>query len=246
MKTRPMLRVVVPGRNCARWAAGCLASIVTQSYTNWTACVIDDASTDATWRLVKSFGLDGRIAVLRRNYRVGALANILTGIAAQAPNDDDVIVTVDMDDHLAHPGVFARLARVYRDPKVRLTYGQFRQSNGEIGWALPYPAAIGRGYRAWNMLATHLRTFRYQLWRHIRPSDLKDPKTGKPWDMSWDVAFMLPMLEMCAPEAIRCMAPEVLYVYNSDNPESDHRKDREEQKDSDNRIRDLPKYEVLP
>ena len=98
-----------------------------------------------------------------------------------------------------------------------------------------------RAYRQHEWIATHLRTFRAQLWQRIRREHLNDPQTGLPWEMAWDVAMMVPMLEMCAPGEIRFI-PEILYVYNEGNPISDHRKDVTKQRDMHQRILALPSY----
>ena len=71
----------------------------------------------------------------------------------------------------------------YRDPKVQLTYGQFRMSGaGTVGWARDYPAEVkaARSYRGYDWIATHLRTFRYGLWRRLQRHHLNDPQTGAP------------------------------------------------------------------
>ncbi len=240
-------KVVIPVWNARRWIARSIMSVIFQTYQDWRLVIVDDASTDGTGRIIERFKLWDRITLIRRGERIGALANIALGIEALTVNDDEVIVTVDGDDWLADEKVFARLAEVYESGEVQMTYGQFRDTQGNLGWAKAYDKHIieNRRYRFFGMLATHLRTFRRKLWKNIRRQDLLDPQTGKPWEMAWDVAFMVPMLEMCRPEQIRCMAPEVLYIYNMNNPQSDHVKDRAKQKDCDDRIRALPKYEVL-
>jgi hypothetical protein len=125
-----------------------------------------------------------------------------------------------------------------------LTYGQFLQlSNSEIGWCRNYPEEIikERTYRHHPWVASHLRTFRYRLWRQINRTHLNDPETGQPWAMAWDVAMMVPMLEMCGEGQFEFI-PEVLYIYNDGNPINDHKVDRQKQIDMDQRIRELPSY----
>lgn len=248
--TRPsadqvMLRVVVPAYHAAEWIGKCLASIRDQHYQNWRAVVIDDASTDGTAdRAAQICRLDERFTLIRNPTRVGALANIITAIDRHQPADGDVIVTVDGDDWLADTRVFARLERAYRTGRVQLTYGQFRQSSSGLpGWCREYPEEVRaqRTYRRYEWIASHLRTFRYRLWRQIHREHLNDPRTGLPWEMAWDVAMMVPMLEMCAPGEVQFI-PDVLYVYNEGNPISDHRKDVAKQRDMHQRILALPSY----
>jgi len=243
-----LFRVVVPVYNAVEWIGRCLASIRDQNYRNWKCVVIDDASTDGTFdRAMQVCRLDSRFTLVRNTERAGALANIITAIDRHRPAADDVIVTVDGDDWLADNRVFAHLERVYRNGRVQLTYGQFRQSlSGLPGWCREYPEEVKarRAYRQFEWIATHLRTFRSRLWRQIRREHLNDPRTGLPWEMAWDVAMMVPMLEMCAPGEVRFI-PEILYVYNEGNPISDHRKDVAKQRDMHQRILALPSYALV-
>jgi glycosyltransferase involved in cell wall biosynthesis len=238
-------RVVVPVYNAREWITKCLNSIRSQTVRDFTCVVIDDASTDGTADIARRFcSVDPRFTFIGNESNVGALANIIRGIDVQRPDDRDVIVTVDGDDWLAHERVFQRLVESYRNPSVQLTYGQFLQlSRKEEGWCREYPTEIieSRGYRHHPWVASHLRTFRYRLWRQINREHLNDPETGKPWAMAWDVAMMVPMLEMCGRGSFEFI-PEVLYIYNDGNPINDHKVDRQKQIDMDLRIRALPSY----
>ena len=44
-------------------------------------------------------------------------------------------------------------------------------------------------------MASHLRTFRHDLWLKIEDSDLRD-NDGNYYPTTWDLAIMFPMLEM--------------------------------------------------
>jgi glycosyltransferase involved in cell wall biosynthesis len=240
-----MFRVVVPVYNAEKWVAKCLQSIREQTIGNFTCVVVDDASSDNTATIARQFcRTDNRFKFVGNTERVGALANIIHAIDLHKAHDTDVIVTVDGDDWLAHNKVFARLAQAYCDPHVQLTYGQFMQmEQQEPGWCRRYPDEVikNRAYRQYDWIASHLRTFRYKLWRQINRKHLNDPQTGKPWEMAWDVAMMVPMLEMCGPEQFQFI-PEILYSYNNLNPLNDHKVDVEKQRDMHRRILALPSY----
>ena len=70
-------------------------------------------------------------------------------------------------------------------------------------------------YREDQWRASHLRTFKHKLWRQIKHEDLKDA-SGNYYEMTYDQAIMLPLLEMAQERAK--FIPEVLYVYNKENP----------------------------
>lgn len=87
--------------------------------------------------------------------------------------------------------------------------------------------------------ATHLRTFKYKLWKNIKKEDLKD-QNGDYFKMTWDLAIMLPMLEMSGNRF--AMIEDVLYVYNRENPLNDFKVDRSLQVSLEKHIRQKKKY----
>jgi glycosyltransferase involved in cell wall biosynthesis len=237
--------VVVPVYNAKEWVTRCLRSIREQTVPDFHCIVIDDASQDGTSDIARRFcAADPRFEFIGNESRVGALANIIRAIDLHRASDSDVVVTVDGDDWLAHSRVFARLVQEYRNPQIQLTYGQFMQmAQQQPGWCREYPEDVikNRAYRQYDWIASHLRTFRYRLWRQIHRKHLNDPETGKPWEMAWDVAMMVPMLEMCESGQFRFI-PEILYSYNNLNPLNDHKVDADKQRDMHRRILALPNY----
>ena len=71
-----------------------------------------------------------------------------------------------------------------------------------------------------------MRTFRHDLWLALNPQDLLN-KNQEYFSVAWDLAIMLPMLEMAGKR--QEFISEVLYAYNDNNPISDHRIRRKEQ-----------------
>ncbi len=245
-------RIVVPVYKSPGFVQKCIQSLRMQSHPDWSCNIIDDHSEDQTTKFIdrEIRGAEDRFRVWSNDKRVGALANIQKAIQLHSPKPEDVIVTLDGDDWLTHSGVLTMLNQIYDGTPVRLTYGQFRVlSDGRLGQCREFPDDVkrDRSYRTYKgkVGASHLRTFRYELWRKIRSDDLIDPETGAHWNMAWDVAMLLPMMEMCSPEEIRCVA-EVLYQYNDRNPLNDHKVDAGQQTRSDQRIRALPAYMRVP
>lgn len=80
MSTLPALvSVVVPAFNAERYLGECLESILGQSYPNLEVIVMDDASTDGTAEVARSFG--ARIRYHRQNANRGIYRNADDGIA---------------------------------------------------------------------------------------------------------------------------------------------------------------------
>ena len=90
----PLVSVVIPTYNHARYLARALQSVLDQTYTNWEAIVIDNHSTDNTDEVMASFA-DSRITLLKihNNGVIAASRNI--GIRAA---NSEWITFLDSDD----------------------------------------------------------------------------------------------------------------------------------------------------
>ena len=60
----PLVSIVIPTYNHARYLGRALQSVLDQTYINWEAIIIDNHSTDNTDQLVASFS-DSRIIYLK-------------------------------------------------------------------------------------------------------------------------------------------------------------------------------------
>lgn len=92
--TKPQVSVVLPTHNRAPLLARAIRSVLAQTYRQLELIVVDDASTDATPDVVRSFK-DPRVRYLRldRNRRVAAARN--AGIREAA---GDIVAFLDDDD----------------------------------------------------------------------------------------------------------------------------------------------------
>ena len=73
----------------------------------------------------------------------------------------------------------------------------------------------------------------------INPNDFLD-KNGHYFSVAWDLAIMFPMLEMAGNR--QEFVKELLYVYNDQNPISDHNIRRKEQISAAKEIRQKNRY----
>lgn len=181
----------------------------------------DDCSTDGTGEAIeaykKNFNLGDKFCIIRNSVRVGAHENIYN--AVNSCDDDEIVLIVDGDDWLAGDDVLEILNRVYSDPDVWITYGQYRKyPNGKIGICEEIPEAVikNNSFRKYKWVSSHLRTFYAWLYKHIKVEDLK--YKGKFIPFGGDLAIMFPMLEMAGKHSK--FVPEVLYTYNCSNVNS--------------------------
>jgi len=226
-----------------------IESIAKQKYPHalYKIYCIDDCSTDGTAdmldRMVTSLGIQDITVVHRNKQRKKALYNIWHQIHALP--DHVVVVTVDGDDPLPHKNVLSRLAYEYQDPNVWLTYGQFQHyPSGMMGHCAPFSEEVikKRAYRKHPWLASHLRTFKAGLFKNIKLEDLIS-KDNEFYPMTWDQAFMFPMLEMASKGHFRFIS-EVLYLYK-ETPRNDYKVDYSLMARLEKEIRSKRTYKAL-
>jgi glycosyltransferase involved in cell wall biosynthesis len=243
---KPMA-IVIPSYNNRQWYEQNLASVCAQKYDNFRAIYVDDGSSDQTGELVARFLADQavghRIRLIRNTVRVGALENLYRSI--HACDDQEIVILLDGDDWLAHPGVLQTLNAVYSDSHCWLTYGQYVSWPEPVpGYSRPIPARITdtNTFRAYDWCASHLRSFYAWLFKRINREDLISP-WGTFYPMAWDQALMFPMLEMAGHRAK--FIPDVLYTYNAANPLNDAKVNRPLQRQCEAAIRRQKPYDRL-
>lgn len=239
--------VIIPSYKNAPWVESNLKSVFSQTGADYRVLYVDDCSPDDTFekarQITEEHGQSERVTLIRNTERKGALHNLYDGI--HGCDDNEIIVTLDGDDWLAHDRVLGRLMEAYSDPNTWLTYGQYQSyPNNAPGGARQIPGHITRhsGFRQYSWCSTHLRTFYAWLFKNIRKEDLLD-SSGKFYPMTWDLAFQFPMLEMGGTHCV--FIPDVLYIYNISNPINDHKVNLRLQQTLEKEIRAKPKYDRL-
>lgn len=242
-----LMIIVTPSYNNKDWWHWNLSSLINQSYSNYRIIITDDCSTDGTGDLIeqyiKTHHLETKVTLIRNQERRGALHNLYTMIHS-CPNEA-IIVTVDGDDALSDPQVLARLNKIYNNPEIWLTYGQYQEyPSGTQGFCSPMPDDIVKrnAFREHPDLPSHLRTFYAWLFKAIKLEDLL--YNGEFYRMTWDCVMMLPMIEMAAHRHL-CIH-EIMYLYNNANAISDHKISRQLQAHLAQVIRSKPRYQPLP
>lgn len=191
-RAEPMV-VVVCGRNVRPgMVERCFASLKAQTYRDWGAVVIDDASDEPCRETVRRecAALAGRVTLLHRHQRNGLLANIFLAIRHLIESLDTVIVLLDLDDALADPEALSIVQSEYRSG-ADLTVGSMLRTDKAAFYPVDFTdPRSNRGSNVWQ----HLRTFRKSLFDRIRPEDLK--LDGDWIDLANDWAYMLPLAEM--------------------------------------------------
>lgn len=116
----PLVTVLTPTYNHARYISRCIQSLQNQTYQHWELIVIDDGSTDNTVDVVRQFQ-DPRITLLQEKHRgVEFLAETLNiGLRRGSGS----LVTALMSDDIWPPYRLEKQVPVFEDPSVVLSFG---------------------------------------------------------------------------------------------------------------------------
>jgi glycosyltransferase involved in cell wall biosynthesis len=235
----------------------CLKSIINQSYINYSVCIVDDASTKDVKEvhdIINEYCNKYNWKFVKRTTNIGPLGGRIDAINALNPNEDDIIVSIDGDDELNNEYVFKKINQVYQDDKILLTFGNYVNRDIHTG-KLSKPKINCRrhnfkkmiknnSFRDNKWLYTHLKTFKYKLYKKINHEDLK--RDGEYLKSATDFALMFPMIEMSGGN-FKCIS-NVLYKYNREHVESHNTiggKKHNEQTRNANYVRSLKKYDPI-
>jgi glycosyltransferase involved in cell wall biosynthesis len=187
--TEPRVGVIVPCFNQGRFASECVASLHAQSYPNWHAVIVDDASTDDSLEQLRRLESD-RVKVVHLHRNLGR-ALIRNEAVRQLGGGDDYILNVDCDDRLT-PGYIAKLAGALQsDPHAGLAYGTLvffgaAHPTGETSWpskpfdsarrylenVIPGPGVLFRAQalratEMWRATFTHSSAEDWDIWLQV-------------------------------------------------------------------------------
>jgi glycosyltransferase involved in cell wall biosynthesis len=237
--------VITPFYNPGYFLSQCVASLMSQKYDNFHVVFVDDASTDgALDKLPKD---DSRVTIIHNEIRKTALENLHNAIMNHC-NPDDIVVFVDGDDWLPNKKVLSEINDFYNKHDCWIMYGQASWTDGRRGFASAYLNEEFSNLRNAPFRVSHIRSFRAGLYQMIQTQDptfscLKD-KSGEFYKMTYDVAIMLPILEMAGPDKTR-FNDTILYIYNRNNPISDDRVNQQLQWNIHAEINQKPKFKKI-
>lgn len=229
------------------WIENCLLSCLNQDYENFEVIVIDDISTDRTFEICQKLQeqFPDRLRAIQNKEKIySQVRNILE--LTRLSKEGSIVISADGDDCLKNNQVLSKLNSVYNSGEVWMTYGRYEEypyrDVSTSYYAYPHDVIQRNLFREYRWMASHLRSYRRELFLKIKEEDFKFP--GGEWlDVTGDQAFMLPMLEMSS-ERSRFI-PDILYVYNVANPTRDGATKVGRQEEVARYIRSKEKYKRL-
>lgn len=127
-----LVSVIIPAHNVEKYVSRCLESLITQSYKNFEAIVIDDGSTDSTSCIIEEYSRkDPRIQFIRKeNSGVSATRNLGLSLAK-----GKYLMFFDSDDFMNpnHISSLIELLENEEDTDCAINgYSLFSQNNNKI------------------------------------------------------------------------------------------------------------------
>jgi glycosyltransferase involved in cell wall biosynthesis len=111
----PLCSIVMPVRNGDRFLEASLQSVLSQSVTDFELIVIDNASVDATPKILTQYTYDARIKVMTHPFNKGIVASRNAGLNLAST---DLIVNLDADDLMAPHRLERQLAYMEANPAI--------------------------------------------------------------------------------------------------------------------------------
>lgn len=240
---KPHFTIAIDTMNHENWIDKCLSTSLTQKYDNYEVVLVDAISTDNTWEICKKFQNDfnGRLTIYQNETRLtqGGNFKFLNDMAKPGT----IVVSIDGDDWFKHNKVLQKLEEVYTNDDVWMTYGTYEEyPYRDVSYIYqPYPEDVvkNNSFREHRWMASHLRTWKKELFDKIKDEDFRDAN-GEWIKTACDQVIMFPMLEM-AGERSRHIS-DVTYVYNVANTNREGTILEDKQIESSNYTRSRPKY----
>jgi glycosyltransferase involved in cell wall biosynthesis len=208
--------LVITGHNVEAYVEPLLASLAEQTYAEWRAVFVDDASTDGTLRRLaqaaNAHGLTDRITVVPNRERMYKAYNVYR-VLEELARDDDVVAMVDADDRLGDPRALEILEREYRRG-WDVVWSNWRGSDGSPGKSAALNPLLPASRQPF--VSQHLFSFRKRLFDGVQERELQDER-GEWFRAGCDAAVAWPVLDR---SRRRRFVDHSLYVYTRDNPRS--------------------------
>jgi glycosyltransferase involved in cell wall biosynthesis len=104
---RPLVSIIIPVHNSARWLAATLESALNQSWERVEILVVDDGSTDESANIIRRYARENLTLIAQQNSGAAAARN--AGIAASR---GDFLQFLDADDMLGGDKIERQIARL--------------------------------------------------------------------------------------------------------------------------------------
>ena len=184
VRNKPVVSVIIPTYNRAHLIGRAIRSVLNQTYTDFELIVVDDASTDNTEEIVKSFK-EHRIRYLCHETNRGGSAARNTGIKA---SHGEYVAFLDADDEWLPCHLERKLGLLNTESSCGVVGSFYIISKGKItdNHCLPKPSDMNMAEYILSKKGD-ARTSTFLFHRKVLSQLLFDEQLGKHQD--WDLAI---------------------------------------------------------
>jgi len=142
---QPLVSIITPVYNDARFIARCIESVLAQSYTNWDYTIVNNCSTDSSGEIARDYAAkDPRIRVHDNTEFLSALRNHNTAIQQLSPQSKYCKLLFS-DDWLFPNCIADMVGLAELHPSIGVV-GAYGLQGSEVLWSgLPYPSSVLSG-----------------------------------------------------------------------------------------------------
>lgn len=97
--TNPLISIIVPVYNVEKYLRPCLDSILSQTYTNWEAILVDDGSKDSSGKICDEYAQKDQRFIVVHKENAGVAQARITGFEN---SKGELITFVDADDYVSN------------------------------------------------------------------------------------------------------------------------------------------------
>lgn len=122
MENQPLVSVIMPCYNMASYVSDSIKSVIAQTYPHWELLIVDDASTDETVNIIKSYAqADSRIkfAIKKQNSGISDTRNLCIQMA-----QGQFLAFLDADD-IWHPEKLEKQLSFMMAKNIGFTYSTY-------------------------------------------------------------------------------------------------------------------------
>lgn len=207
---------VVPYYNEINDIEKTLFSMLSQSYGNWRAILINDLSTDGSDRVVRntvnSLSTKGKFTLVDTHEKHGEVRNTL--IALERIDDDEIVCRLDGGDWLVENDLLWLLNEAYKDKDLAVAWTSHRW--GYTNQNISGPMTLQKDQTVYQhpWVSSHLKTFKAERLRVV-PKKNFFTDDGEWIMIACDQAIFLPMMHKSLLDSKRLLyVPIVGYHYN--------------------------------
>mgnify|MGYP003150515375 CR=1 FL=1 len=200
---------VIPSYNAESNIVRLGTSLMTQTDDRWSAIIVDDISTDNTWKAIEELPKDKFLAIKNKEKKF-ALRNVIESIE-KISEKESIVAILDGDDSICNPDTVKILIEKYKNSNLDAAWTAHKWDINNMNISREIPDNVDPYQWPWS--SSHLKTFKASLLDLVSYENFKNYK-GEWFKRGYDQALMLPILHVADKfEYI----DEVCYHYNIDS-----------------------------